>query len=138
MNSSCYFTILSWQPPLRISAKFCQILKEVLPLSALAIHLNSPKTKEKFCCDSQNERKALPSFFSVSHRCSSPVFTLNVHSQRLCALVCQFASLVGELFQIDARSLASLTLHLALLCAATFISRATSEPARGTFHRPAG
>src|SRR6266568_4660281 len=26
----------------------------------------------------------------------------------------------------------------ALLCAATFISRATSEPARGTFHRPAG
>jgi hypothetical protein len=39
---------------LRISDKFCQILKEVLPLSALAIQLNYPKTKDKFCRDSQN------------------------------------------------------------------------------------
>ena len=39
---------------LRISDKFCQILKEVLPLSALAIQLNYPKTKGKFCRDSQN------------------------------------------------------------------------------------
>ena len=38
----------------RISDKFCQILKEVLPLSALAIQLNYPKTKDKFCRDSQN------------------------------------------------------------------------------------
>ncbi len=39
---------------MRISDKFCQILKEVLPLSALAIQLNYPKTKGKFCRDSQN------------------------------------------------------------------------------------
>jgi len=45
---------------LRIKDKFCQILKEVLPLSALAIQLNYPKTKGKFCRDSQNWRKALP------------------------------------------------------------------------------
>ena len=51
----------------RISDKFCQILKEVLPLTALAIQLNYPKTKGKFCRDSQNERKALPSFFYVAN-----------------------------------------------------------------------
>jgi hypothetical protein len=64
----CPFLLLvKFSAKLRISDECCQILKEVLPLSALAIQLNYPKTKGKFCRDSQNERKALPSFFSVSH-----------------------------------------------------------------------
>src|ERR1700694_1305568 len=53
-------------------------------------------------------------------------------------LLCQLAYLVGDLFPMDSRSLASREASSALLCAATFISRATPEPARGTFHRPAG
>jgi len=51
---ACLWAGLTVDEWLRISDKFCQILKEVLPLSALAIQLNYPKTKGKFCRDSQN------------------------------------------------------------------------------------
>jgi len=37
---------------MRISDKFCRILKEVLPLLALAIHMEYQKTQGKFCHDS--------------------------------------------------------------------------------------